>query len=255
MFFIAIFKKSYLCFSIFDYLCNMISVCMATYNGERYIKEQVSSILQQLGEDDELVVSDDGSTDSTLQVLASFHDSRIKVFSGPCIGLTYNFENAIKNASGDYLFLSDQDDVWEPSKVERMVAALQDVDLVISDAWICDENVVSTGKSLYDICKPHKGFWPTLYHTTYIGCCTAFRRTILKKLLPFPPHIVMHDYWIGQIADLYYKTTFIPDKLLRYRRHGNNTSALTTGISPLSLYEKLSYRYWIFYYVLRRWIQ
>ena len=65
----------------------------------------------------------------------------------------------------------------------------------------------------------------------------------------------MHDYWIGQIADLYYKTTFIPDKLLRYRRHGNNTSALTTGISPLSLYEKLSYRYWIFYYVLRRWGQ
>lgn len=233
----------------------MISVCMATYNGERYIQEQVTSILHQLGPDDELIVSDDGSEDKTLQVLEEFHDPRIRMFDGPRRGLTYNFENAIKNAVGDYIFLTDQDDVWESDKVERMMEALQDVDLVVSDAWICDENAVSTGKSLYDICKPHKGFWATLYHTTYIGCCTAFRRTILKKLLPFPPHIVMHDYWIGQIADLYYKTTFIPDKLLRYRRHGNNTSALTTGISPLSLYEKLSYRYWIFYYVLRRWGQ
>lgn len=233
----------------------MISVCMATYNGERYIKEQVISILSQLGPDDELIVSDDGSKDNTLQVLEEFNDPRIKLYEGPQRGLTYNFENAIKHAIGDYIFLTDQDDVWESNKVERMMEALHPVDLVVSDAWICDENAVSTGKSLYDICKPHKGFWPTLFHTTYIGCCTAFRRTILKKLLPFPPHIVMHDYWIGQIADLYYKTTFIPDKLLRYRRHGNNTSALTTGISPLSLYEKLSYRYWIFYYVLRRSVQ
>ena len=231
----------------------MISVCMATYNGERYIKEQVSSILHQLSKDDELIVSDDGSTDSTLQILTTFQDPRIKIFNGPHTGLTYNFENAINHANGDYLFLSDQDDVWAPNKVERMVAALQNADLVISDAWICDEKAVSTGKSLYDIYKPHKGFWPTLYHTTYIGCCTAFRRTILKKLLPFPPHIVMHDYWIGQIADLYYKTIYIPDKLLRYRRHGRNASALTTGKSPLPLYKKLSYRYWIFYYVLKRW--
>ena len=225
---------------------------MATYNGERYIKEQVSSILQQLGEADELIVSDDGSTDSTLNVLASFHDPRIKVFNGPQTGLTYNFENAIKNANGDYLFLSDQDDVWESNKVERMMEALRHYDLVVSDAWISDENAVSTGQSLYDIYKPRKGFWPTLYHTTYIGCCMAFRRKILKKLLPFPPHIILHDYWIGQIADLYYNTSYIPDKLLRYRRHGNNASALTTRKSPLKKKKKLAYRGWLFYYVIRR---
>ena len=228
---------------------------MATYNGEKYIREQVSSILQQLGEDDELIVSDDGSTDSTLQVLEAFHDPRIKVFNGPCMGLTYNFENAIKSANGDFLFLSDQDDVWENNKVERMMEELKHADLVVSDAWISDENAVSTGQSLYDIYKPHKGFWPTLYHTTYIGCCMAFRRKILKKLLPFPPHIVMHDYWIGQIADLYYHTSYIPDKLLRYRRHGNNSSALTTRKSPLSLFQKLEYRYWIVRYVLTRWLK
>ena len=225
---------------------------MATYNGEKFIKEQVSSIMDQLDECDELIVSDDGSTDHTLELLEEFHDPHIKVFNGPQRGLTYNFENAIKHASGEYLFLTDQDDVWEPNKVECMVHALENADLAVSDAWISDENAVSTGRSLYNLCKPHKGFWPTLYHNTYIGCCMAFHRKILMKLLPFPPHIVMHDYWIGQVADLFYKTTYVPDKLLRYRRHGDNTSALTTGKSPLNLKQKLEYRAWIFYYVIKR---
>lgn len=249
------YKNSRTHFPFFFYLCSMISVCMATFNGEKYIREQVYSILSQLDFNDELIVSDDGSTDSTLQVLADFNDPRIKVFDGPKRGLTYNFENAIRQASGDYLFLSDQDDVWEDNKIERMTEVLQEADLVVSDAWICDEKAISTGRSLYDVYKPHKGFWATLYHTTYIGCCTAFRRKILKRLLPFPPHIVMHDYWIGQIGDLYYKTVFIPDKLLRYRRHGDNTSALTTGKSPLTLCQKINYRYWIVRYVLTRWLR
>lgn len=231
----------------------MISVCMATYNGGKYLKEQVDSILCQLSEQDELIVSDDKSSDNTLSVLRSFADDRIKIFEGPCCGLTYNFENAICHSKGEYIFLSDQDDVWEPHKVKRMMEALQTVDLVVSDAWIADKDAQSTGQSLYDLNTPHRGFLRTVYHTSYVGCCTAFRRTILKKLLPFPPHIVMHDYWIGQVADMFYTTTFIPDKLIRYRRHGNNTSALTTNKSPLSLRQKLSYRMWLVYYVLQRW--
>ena len=224
---------------------------MATYNGERFLREQVDSILSQLADGDELVVSDDGSTDGTLRLLADIHDHRVKVFDGPKRGLTYNFENAIAHASGDYLFLSDQDDVWEPNKIARMVEALQEADLVVSDAWVSDGHAVSTGRSIYDYCSPHQGFWPTLYHTTYIGCCTAFRRSVLRKLLPFPPHIIMHDYWIGQVCDLYYKTTYIPDKLMRYRRHGGNASTLTDK-SPLSLRQKLGYRFWIMFYTLGR---
>lgn len=225
---------------------------MATYNGGKYIKEQVSSILSQLSCHDELIVSDDGSSDDTVSVLQSFDDDRIQLIEGPRCGLTYNFENAIRHAHGEYIFLSDQDDVWEPQKVERMLEALQEADLAVSDAWIADENAISTGRSLYDINTPHSGFFGTVYHTSYIGCCTAFRRSILKKLLPFPPHIIMHDYWIGQIADMYYKTTFIPDKLIRYRRHGANASTLTTGKSPLSLRQKLAYRFWIVYYAIQR---
>lgn len=225
---------------------------MATYNGGKYIKEQVSSILSQLSCHDELIVSDDGSSDDTVSILQSFDDDRIQILEGPRCGLTYNFENAIRHARGEYIFLSDQDDVWEPQKVERMLVALAEADLAVSDAWIADENALSTGRSLYDLSTPHSGFFRTVYHSSYIGCCMAFRKSILKKLLPFPPHIVMHDYWIGQIADMYYKTTFIPDKLLCYRRHGANTSALTTGKSPLSLRQKVTYRFWIVYYAVQR---
>lgn len=108
----------------------MISVCMATYNGGRFIKEQIDSILPQLSQYDELIVSDDGSTDRTLEIIASYKDERIKVFHHQKTGNKYyptlkvcystnNFENALKQAKGDYIFLCDQDDIWEKNKVEE----------------------------------------------------------------------------------------------------------------------------------------
>ena len=96
---------------------SMNSVCMASFNGERYIKEQIDSILLQIGEDDELIISDDGSTDQTVDVICSYRDDRIKfvrnVNRHGCIG---NFENALRVASGDFIFLADQDDIWLSDK-------------------------------------------------------------------------------------------------------------------------------------------
>lgn len=95
----------------------MISVCMATYNGEEYIKEQLESILCQLGEMDEIIISDDGSTDNTLNIIESYNDSRIKIhINTGKHGFVYNFENALQKAKGEYIFLSDQDDIWLPEK-------------------------------------------------------------------------------------------------------------------------------------------
>jgi len=230
----------------------MVSVCMATFNGGKYVREQVNSILAQLSDGDELIVSDDGSTDDTLEVLKSFHDSRIKVFAGPHKGVTYNFENAISCSEGEYIILSDQDDVWEPNKVERMLTALSSHDLVVSDGWIADEGANSTGRSIFDFNPPHGGFVRTVCHTSYMGCCMAFRRRILERVMPFPPHIIGHDYWIGQIADMYYDTCFISDRLFRYRRHGNNASSFTTNNSPLSFRQKVVYRFWLVWYALGR---
>lgn len=110
----------------------MISVCMASYNGAIFIKQQAVSILNQLGLEDELIISDDGSKDNTLEILASLNDSRIKIYhhSAPH-GVVSNFENAIKHASGDYIFLSDQDDIWLSNKKEKCLSCLQEYDLYL----------------------------------------------------------------------------------------------------------------------------
>lgn len=104
----------------------MISVCIATYNGGKYIKEQLDSILFQLGKDDEVIISDDSSTDDTLSILESYHDERIVILTNQKFhSPVYNFENALKSAKGDFIFLSDQDDIWEPTKVEVMLDSLK----------------------------------------------------------------------------------------------------------------------------------
>lgn len=113
----------------------MISVCIATYNGEKYIKEQLLSILPQLGKKDEVIISDDHSTDNTLDIVKGLNDNRIKiVMNNREKGYTSNFENALSYAIGDYIFLSDQDDIWMSNKVDYCIAELKEYDLVVSDA-------------------------------------------------------------------------------------------------------------------------
>ena len=112
----------------------MISVCMATFNGEKYIKEQIQSILNQLSLDDEVIISDDGSSDKTLEVINHINDKRIKVFTNTHKhGFTHNFENALNHANGEYIFLSDQDDIWAEEKVNKVMESLIYNDLVIHD--------------------------------------------------------------------------------------------------------------------------
>ena len=119
----------------------MISVCMATYNGMPYINKQVNSILSQLGEDDELIVSDDGSVDNTRKMLLSLQDSRVKLFSNsPNNGVVSNFENALLHAAGDIIFLSDQDDIWRNDKAIMISEKLLTNIMVVSDCAIINEN-------------------------------------------------------------------------------------------------------------------
>lgn len=109
-----------------------ISVCMATYNEAKYIREQLESILCQLSEDDEIIVSDDGSTDGTIDIIMSYHDNRVKVLhhiSSPgssFVKATRNFENALLHAHGDYI-LADQDDVWHKNKVSVCFSYLDNI--------------------------------------------------------------------------------------------------------------------------------
>jgi Glycosyltransferases involved in cell wall biogenesis len=227
----------------------MISVCMATYNGEKYVIEQLNSILSQIGNDDEIVISDDASKDRTLDVIKSINDSRIKVFVNQGIhGFTHNFENALTHASGDYIFLSDQDDTWKEDKVAVIMEALQRVDFVVSDCITVDSNMNVIQESRIDSFNMKMGFWRHLIKSRFLGCCMAFNRKVLEASLPFPKNdfLVEHDIWLAAVALCYFKTEQIAKPLVCYRRHGNNVSSggFDKGYSLIVKIKKRVYRLW-----------
>ena len=222
----------------------MISVCIATYNGERFIREQIDSILRQLSSDDEIIVSDDGSTDDTISIINSIDDKRIRIIEGPRKhSPTLNFECAMKEAKGDYIFLADQDDVWKPNKVEVCIKWLQNYDCVVSDAAVTDSNLNQLYPSLYAIMQVRHGrIYNTIWKNGYTGCCMAFRRNVLNASLPFPKNIPMHDIWIGNVAAYKYNTKFIPDKLIMFRRHNETISCNGKG-SKYSIWQQMKFRW------------
>lgn len=207
----------------------MISVCMATYNGEKYIKEQLDSILKQISDSDEIIISDDGSTDNTVEIIKLYQESNrnIKLVEGPRKGLIKNFENALNLSRGEIIFLSDQDDIWVEGKVERVMKEFEktDVSLILHDAYIVD----SEGKIMESSFYKHRGSKPGLISNivknSYLGCCMAFKRELLNECLPFPAKIEMHDWWIGLMGEKFGKVTFIHKQYLMYRRHGDNVSS------------------------------
>ena len=225
---------------------------MATYNGALYIREQVDSILSQLSDEDELVVSDDSSSDATVSILESYCDSRIKIFCNDGKrGVVGNFENALMHAQGDYIFLSDQDDVWLEHKVAQCLDCLQKTDLVIHDAMIVDSQLVPVANSFFSLHRTSLGYVKNLIHNSFMGCCMAFRSTIRSYILPFPKNIVMHDMWIGLCVELKGTVTMIDQPLILYRRHHMNASS-TAQKSSLSKCEQLKYRLQMLGYTLLR---
>jgi len=219
-----------------------ISVCMATYNGEKYIAVQLESILKQLSESDEVVISDDSSTDNTIDIIKNFKDKRIRLYEhNRFYSPIFNFENALKKASGDIIFLSDQDDIWLDDKVAVMTKLLLSYDLVVSDCILIDGSGAVLNDSFFELRGSKAGVIHNLIKNCYVGCCMAFNRKILEKALPFPKAIPMHDMWIGMIGELFGKTYFCKEKLVKYRRHCKNESP-EIGKSKFGILRKLSFR-------------
>ncbi len=213
-----------------------VSVAVATYNGEKYIKEQLSSILDDLRAGDEIVISDDCSSDATRSIIDEFaekdHGVIIKVLDGPCMGVKKNFENAIKNCSNDYIFLADQDDVWAADKVEHVMYAFtknENAGVVMHDACVTTEDINDVViPSFFSYRGSRSGYFKNWLKNSYIGCCMAFKRELVPKILPIPDDIEMHDQWIGILAEvLGYDVVLLPEVLLNYRRHGDNTSKMS----------------------------
>lgn len=207
-----------------------VSVAMTTYNGEKYIKEQIDSILNNLDKDDELIISDDGSKDNTISIIKEYlkKDSRIKFINGPKNGIKQNFANSIQECKGEYIFLSDQDDIWLDNKVEEVLKTFRDEQciLIVHNTKIIDEKKQPITESFFEYRKSGKGIFKNIYKNTYIGCCMAFKNTLKDKILPIPNNIEMHDQWIGIIAEMTGKVFFLNKTLLLYRRHDANNSKL-----------------------------
>lgn len=228
----------------------MISVCVATYNASRYIREQINSVLIQLNADDEIVVSDDESSDDTLAILDSINDHRIKILSRNCnLGVIKNFERALYAAKGEVIFLCDQDDVWLPNKVSTCLNYLDSNLLVVTDCIVVDAELKCLHKSFFALRNSRKGFIHNLYRNSYIGCCIAFRKELLSYALPIPSKVAMHDIWLGMVAEKYGRVTFLPTPLLLYRRHSENASPLK---SRYGMFKKIHLRVMLIFFIFTR---
>ncbi len=203
---------------------------MATYNGAEYIKEQIHSILIQLSNSDELIISDDCSTDATVSIIESITDSRIFLLpiTRTKLGIVRNFENAISHSKGDYVFLSDQDDVWLDGKVYDCMGSLAKNLMVVTDCFVVNNELKIINKSFFSIRGSKSGFFSNLFKNGYLGCCMAFRRELLEYALPIPKYAPMHDIWFGLMAQLFGSVYFLPKQKLLYRRHNNNASLTAT---------------------------
>jgi glycosyltransferase involved in cell wall biosynthesis len=204
-----------------------ISIAMATYQGARYIGEQLDSLARQTRLPDELIVSDDGSTDGTLDIVERFAADApfpVKTISNSrTLGFNGNFAAALALTGGDLIFISDQDDVWDPEKIARVAAALDERGYclaLIHDERILDERTGEVFERTYFANQRALGFNA---REMVSGNCMALRRDLLDLLLPFPAGI-NYDYWIGWMADVLDCRLVLDEPLQLYRRHALNAS-------------------------------
>lgn len=230
-----------------------VSVCIPTYNGAKYIRRQLESILCQLGENDEVIISDDSSTDGTIDIISAFHDNRIHLFGGNTFhSPIFNMENALKKASGEYIFMADQDDVWLDNKVKDVLPLLNQYELVVTNCKVVNAEESILSESYFQQIHSGKGFWKNLYKNTYIGCCMAFKKRVLDYVIPFPKSIPMHDSWIALNVNFKSGSVYFLDTpCMLYRRHGENAST-SSERSQRSFTQKISDRWSLLFHVLKR---
>ncbi len=219
----------------------MVSVCIASFNGEKFIEEQLLSILKQININDEVIISDDASTDNTIEIIQSITDPRIKLLVGNLYrNPIKNFQNALKHAKGNFIFLADQDDVWIDGKYAEMLQLLYQYDLVVSDSVIVDEHLKVLYPSFFKYFNSGRGVLKNVIKSSYYGSCMAFKKEILNAALPFPDtKEIGHDLWIGLVAEILGTVYFYPKPLLLYRRHTTAFTPVNVGKSTRTKYQML----------------
>lgn len=212
-----------------------VDVLMATYNGEKYIKEQIESILNQTYKNIQLIISDDCSTDGTKEILQQYEQNdKVKVFyHEKNLGYIKNFEFLLKNVESNLYMLSDQDDIWKKEKIKESVKKLktEKLDLVFGDLEVVDNNLNIIYKSFDKYMKLDRKINKciTSYKLQYLyncmtGCTILSKKELLDKILPLPStsKYMVHDYWIGLMVALNGKIGYIKNPYIKYRQHGSN---------------------------------
>lgn len=223
---------------------NLISIAMTTFNGATYLQAQLDSILSQTYQTFELIICDDSSMDTTWTILSEYaiRDGRIKLFQNQKnIGFVKNFEKALSLCSGEYIALSDQDDIWEPKKLSILISEIGDALLIHSDAYLIDESntIFSYSYTSYSNKNIKSTFIKYLFGNNVTGCTTLFHRKLLESSLPIPNCIKLHDWWLALNASNQGMIRYYPKPLIRYRQHTNNEiGASKKDTTPHSLEER-----------------
>jgi len=232
-----------------------VSIALATYNGERYLQEQLNSFLHQTRLPDEIIACDDCSTDRTMDILESFAKSApfaVHIYRNAInLGYTKNFERAIGLCSGDVIFLSDQDDVWFPEKIEVVLNTFRSKKgalVVINDAKITDEYLKPTNITVME--QFHSANLSDEFFVS--GCCTAIKSEFVPLILPIPSEYFAFDGWIHRISCTLNCRVSLSQPLQFQRRHADSTSYFyATDTKPATILNKIIY-YCKYYCKLRK---
>lgn len=228
----------------------MISIVMATYNGEKYLCEQIDSILNQSVQDFELIIGDDCSSDKTLDILKTYtsKDKRIKlVINKQNLGFKKNFEKLLSLTTGEYIAFSDQDDIWTKDHLEKLLNNITSYDLVCSDASLINSDGVALNLSMKNVLRIKKFYQDSYAIKTYLlhknfvqGSTCMITRAFLNCSLPIPESFKYHDYWFALCAGFSNGIKYIDDSLLLYRQHSTNVTDNTNWTLKDKINDKLS---------------
>jgi glycosyltransferase involved in cell wall biosynthesis len=201
----------------------LVSIALCTYNGEAYLREQLESIVNQSYSQLELIAIDDCSTDNTLSILKEYEANYpfIQVFENPeNLGYIRNFEKTLRLCSGEFIALSDQDDIWDLHKIEKQIKAIGNHLMIYHDSEFIDENGQLLNKKMSDIMNLYHGDQPEtfLFFNCISGHSVFMKKALRDELLPFP-NAYFHDWWMGYVATNLGSIDCIDEPLVKYRQH------------------------------------
>ena len=211
----------------------LVSVVITTYNGEKFLAEQLDSVLQQSYPNLEIIIVDDGSKDKTPEILrdyASKHPNLQVYFNDKNLGYIKNFEKGCGLANGELISLCDQDDYWHVDKIKLMAKAMGDAPMVYCDSFICDEKLQKKGPRISDLANyaPLDSCIQLAVFCRIYGHATLFKKSLFKAANPFV-EFIPHDWWLSYTATLQGGIRYLNEPLVFYRQHASNVFGAVGG--------------------------